>query len=174
MHLIVFSGFLMAAMTVWYLALHRQRFATNAVVGHMAPAAPLSAHLDEPRRAETPAIDRIEDPAVAAGVMMIAVAQLDGELDIRQKSEIQRLIAEVMGHARPAETFARAEFAARGVYDPNHVSLKFTRLWFATLTTREKRQLIAMTQAAAAIKRAPSLVQQDAVMRLQTRLGMMG
>ncbi len=72
-----------------------------------------------------------------------------------------------------AETFAEAEYAARGVYDPNHVSLKFTRLWLATLNDREKRQLIAMTRAAAAVKRAPSLLQQDAVMRLQTRLGLL-
>ncbi len=117
-------------------------------------------------------IREIDDPRVAATVMMAAVAQADGELTERQRDAI-------MGHIRTdlgvggreaTEFFAQGRWLAADAGDLTTTLHRLTGLIGMACSVEEKRQLIDMLTDVAGIENGVSQAQKDAIDRLRRAL----
>jgi uncharacterized membrane protein len=123
------------------------------------------------QKVEGATLTAVTDPAAAAIIMMIAVAQEDRPLDDETEAAIQREAVETMGQANPSEVMIFSKWVASNVADANDVSYAYRKLWTDNLTVDERRDLVAMVQRIASLRGGPTPSQKAKLEKLSERLG---
>jgi hypothetical protein len=98
---------------------------------------------DSPREA-------VEDPIVAAVVMMYAISQDAGPATPAVEDAIRREVTTSMGIKDPTEVMVFAKWVASHVTDPNNVSLRYAKLGIAALNQPERQEFFDMVEQVAA------------------------
>lgn len=124
------------------------------------------------KKAESSAVEAVEDPVAAAVIMMIATIQQEGDLTPAGETAVEREASETMGVDDPTELMVFAKWVAKHVEDANNVSLRYAKLWTRHLNEDELRDLVAMVRRAAEANGPLSQRQEQVIARLKTRLGL--
>jgi hypothetical protein len=121
-------------------------------------------------------INAVDDPVLAATAMLVALAALSaspsGRLSEKAEAAIKSEMRAIMNVAEIDEAFTFAKWVADHAADPNHLSLKFSKLWLTELNATERADLLAMASRVAEVEGPPSILQRDALVRLKDRLGL--
>jgi len=121
------------------------------------------------KKVEASTLASIDDPALAAAVYLVSLAETGPGLGPREEEAIGTWLREVAQYRDPAEALIFAKWASREVVDVNEVIRRLAPLWRERLTPAQTQDLIAGATALAAI-RGPDLAQTDALRRLRERL----
>ncbi|MCG7393692.1 hypothetical protein MHY87_12310 [Microvirga sp. ACRRW] len=124
------------------------------------------------KKAESSAIEAVDDPAAAAVAMLIGLAQERGELSIAAEEAIKAEMQHVMGVANIAETYTFAQWVAGHADDSNTLSLKFAKLWLAKLDESQRQDVYDMAKRVSEAEGEPTLGQIGALKALRDRLGL--
>ena len=124
------------------------------------------------RKAESSAVDAVDDPVAAAVVMMIAVAETEGELTPAAEAEIRRAVTDEMGVADPIEVVTFSKWVAKHVEDADNVSLRYAKLWTSALGVEDLHSLSAMVTRVAGANGSASARQTQQIAKLRERLGL--
>ena len=127
------------------------------------------------RAARARSLAAVDDPAAAAGAMLIALASPRGGLSAAAEALIKGEMLRVMHLREPDEVFALARRLAGHVSDPNELSIRFAELWTRSLTTAERFDFYKMaSRVVSADGAAPSDAQRQALAWLKLRLDLTG
>ncbi len=125
------------------------------------------------KKAEGSVITAIDDPITGAAVMMVSVCLERGPMTAATEEAIQSEMRDVMGLAKPLETFTFAKWAADQVMDANDVSRKLAKLWIDRLGVEERFDLVEMVGRVAAIEGEILPQQRIAIQKLKERLALL-
>jgi uncharacterized tellurite resistance protein B-like protein len=120
------------------------------------------------RRTNVDLIRKIDDPRMAATVMMCAMAQSDGYMTEPEKAAI---LAQMRGpleldSAEAIEVFAHAHWLTGDMKDLSALLRRASKPIIESCTAAEKADLIEMLSRVAAAEGEPSGIQDDAIKRL--------
>jgi hypothetical protein len=116
----------------------------------------------------------VQDPGIAAAVMLVALAMMEGALTPAAEDAIKAELRTILNPAACDETFIFACWLAGQATDANDVSLRFSKLWTASLTLDERLHFYAMAKKVTAIAGEPDDAQGQTLARLKDRLGLFG
>ncbi len=118
----------------------------------------------------------VDDPRLAATIMMYAVAHSDGDLTERQRNAIMAQMTGqfAMGDKAAQEMFAQARWLTPDGADLSSLLARVSKPVLDGCAGQEKRDLIGMLHGVARVEGDVSDIQRDAIARLQERLGMSG
>ena len=174
MHILLPLLGVLAAFGYWYFVLKNAGKAVGEIADMAGRARGAYKRNQFRKKADASVIDAIDDPRTAAVVMAVAVGEAEGPLSARQEAALLAAMVSVLGVDKPEEELTFAKWAAAHVIDPNNVSLRFTRLWTGALAMDERNDLVDLVHAVAAADGAPSVIQEEAIQRLRTRLAIAG
>lgn len=123
-------------------------------------------------KAERSPIEAVDDPAAAAVAMLIGLANERGELSIAAQEAIKAEMEHVMGLTNIVETFTFARWVAGHATDPNTLSLKFSKLWIASLEPSQLEDIYEMAKRVIEADGEPTQGQIGALRALRDRLGL--
>jgi uncharacterized tellurite resistance protein B-like protein len=105
------------------------------------------------RKANANPMDLVEDPKEAAAAMLVAVAQADGPLSEKERAAILAQMREEfgIGDSVAEELLARGRWLAKDSVDPANVFRRLTPLILKSLAPPERRSLVGMLHAVAAV-----------------------
>ncbi|TDR94573.1 TerB family tellurite resistance protein [Enterovirga rhinocerotis] len=116
------------------------------------------------------ALRRINDPRLAAAILMIQLVRAEGAMSAEEKTEILDVMETKLGLPDPAATFEKAW----GYTEPGRPFSIFADellpLFRKSLDARERDDLVGMLRRIAAADAPPSDLQGEAVIRLKKRL----
>ncbi|PVE25982.1 hypothetical protein DC522_01720 [Microvirga sp. KLBC 81] len=124
------------------------------------------------KKAESSAIEAVDDPAAAAVAMLIGLASERGDLSLAAEEAIKAEMQHVMGLPNIMETFTFAEWVAGHATDPNTLSLKFSKLWVAALEDAQRADIYDMAKRVTEADGEPTASQIGALRALRDRLGL--
>lgn len=124
------------------------------------------------RRTNVDLIRKIDDPRVAATVMLCAMAQSDGHTTEREKAAILEQMRGPLEleQAEAVEIFAHAHWLVGDMKELSALLRRASKPILERCTAAEKAGLIEMLSQVAAADGAPSAIQSDAIERLAIEL----
>jgi uncharacterized tellurite resistance protein B-like protein len=126
------------------------------------------------KKSDASVFDAVEDPAAAAVIMMIAIAQEEQGLTPATETAIDREVSETMGIEDRTELMVFSKWVAQHVEDANNVSLRYNKLWTSKLSPDERRDLLAMVKRVAEASGPASPAVIEKIRKLNERLGLGG
>jgi uncharacterized tellurite resistance protein B-like protein len=126
------------------------------------------------RKSAVDPVRAIDDPRLAASVMMHVIAKCEGDLSETEKTVILTQMRDVLEltEAQAKEMQAQARWLTADVKDETTFLRRASSAIHSRCDDREKRQLIDMLRAVAEIDDGASELQADAIDRLQHDLGL--
>ncbi len=126
------------------------------------------------RRTHVDLIRKIDDPRLAAAVMMCAMAQSDGHMTEAEKSAIlERMRGPLeLEQAEAVEIFAHAHWLTGDMKELSSLLRRASKPILERCTATERAGLIEMLSQVAAADGAASAIQRDAIERLAIELGL--
>jgi uncharacterized tellurite resistance protein B-like protein len=124
------------------------------------------------RPAPNPPLAAIDDPGLAAAAMLTALASMNGSLGPAAEEAIRAELATVLSDESCELTYILGRRLAGLVSDPNDISLRFSKLWTATLTAEERLDFYRMAARIVALDGEPGDFQRQTLVRLKDRLGL--
>jgi hypothetical protein len=124
------------------------------------------------KKAESSAIEAVDDPTAAGAAMLISLAKEHGRMSLAAEKVIMTEMQNVMGLTDVVETFTFARWVADHAVDPNTLSLKFAKLWMATLNEMQRQDLYDMAKRVVEVDGEPTNCQIGALKALRDRLGL--
>jgi uncharacterized tellurite resistance protein B-like protein len=126
------------------------------------------------RRTVVDPVRAIDDPRLAASVMMYVIGRCDGDITETEKTVILTQMRDVLELSEPEakEMQAQARWLTTDARDETTFLRRASRSILAHCDDREKRQLIDMLRTVAEIDDGASDVQEDAIRRLRHDLGL--
>ena len=126
------------------------------------------------RRTNVDLVRAIEDPRLAATVMMCAVAKSDGDFTEREGEVILERMASMLEleGAEADEMLVHARWLTNDMKDLSAFLRRAAKAVETRCTAAEKAELIELLGVAAAADGAVSDIQRDAIERLQRDLGL--
>ncbi|CAH0191313.1 TerB family tellurite resistance protein [Roseomonas sp. CECT 9278] len=122
-------------------------------------------------KVEGSTLTAVDDPALAAAIMMAGIAAQKGMAPSRKAEDIIRQhLATRIGVSDPDGMTTYAIWAAGQVTEPNDMSRALAKLWREKLQPVERQQLLDMAWSVAAVDGPPTDSQVDALERLRERL----
>jgi hypothetical protein len=122
-------------------------------------------------KVEGSTLTAVDDPALAAAIMMAGIASLKGVAPSRTAEDrIRHDLATRIGAADPDGMTAHAVWAAGQVADPNEISRALAKLWRDRLSPVERQDLLDMASTIAAVDGPATDTQVEALDRLRERL----
>ncbi len=172
MHILIALAGIFGGLAFWWWRLKMMKEAADDVTDVAGRALGKYRRYKFRKKAESSAVEAVEDPLAAAAIMMIAVAQ--GETDLTPAAEkvIEQEVARAMGRDDPTELMVFAKWVARHVEDANNISLRYQKLWTRKLNRDELRDLVAMVRRAAEADGPASKRQLQQIDKLEQRLGL--
>ena len=171
MHILLLVLGILGGLGFWW---HRLRHSADAVRDIIDVAEHAHGAVRRRRfrsKVERSTLTAIDDPAMAAAIMLAGIAALKGvapsrkaEDRIRQELATRMMVADPEGMAR------HAVWAAGQVADPNAMSRTLVKLWRDRLTPAEQTDLLDMAWGVASVDGPPTETQIDALHRLGERL----
>ncbi len=124
------------------------------------------------RRTKVDLVRKIDDPRLAATVMMCAVAQSDGYMTEPEKAAILKQMggALELQQAEAVETFAHAHWLIGDMKELGSLLRRASKPIFERCTAAEQAGLIDILSQVAAADGEPSEIQSDAIQRLTIEL----
>lgn len=162
----------LGAAAFWYYRLRDVGRAAGEVVDAAQRARGAYRRKQFRQKAESSAIDAVDDPAAAAVAMLIGLASERGSLSRAAEEAIKAEMRHVMGLPNIVETFTFAKWVADHAMDPNTLSLKFAKLWVSRLDEAQRADVYAMAGRVVAADGAPTHGQIGALKALRDRLGL--
>lgn len=170
-YLIVLASVIGGAL-FWYYRLRDLGHAANDVVDVAQRARGAYRRRQFRNKAESSPIESVDDPAAAATATLIALCRSRGEMSQECERAIKAEIVETMGLAKAEELYVFSRWVADHTSDPEHLTLKFARLWIDRLSPPERLALYGMAERVVAVDGAPTLSQEQSLKRLKDRLGL--
>ena len=150
----VILGFLVAVIAgigVWYWRFKMLHEASSEVIDLVGRARGAYRMRKFRKQAEGSALNGIDDPALAAAVLLFALANENRASAHKGGPEIRARLAPVVPAGDLDELLSYAEWAARDVVDPRDLVRRFRTLWREKLTPDERGELIEMAEAVTAL-----------------------
>ncbi|MEZ0169093.1 hypothetical protein [Microvirga sp. TS319] len=124
------------------------------------------------KKAESSPIEAVDDPVAAVAAMLIGLASERGGLSHAAEAAIKTEMQHVMGLTGIEEAFTFARWVAGHVTDPNTLSLRFAKLWLATLERPQREDILDMARRVIEADGEPTPGQISALKLLRDRLGL--
>jgi hypothetical protein len=171
MHIVGLVLAVIAGAAVWYWRFQMMRDAANevgSIVGRVQGRLRTNAFR---KKAEGSVLAAIEDPSLAAGVFLYALANEDRASLHLSEPIIREKLADIVPAAELDEVRAYAQWAARDIVDSRDVVRRFKPLWRAKLTREERESLFEMAEAVAGVGNAEDPSQKLSLETLRLALG---
>jgi uncharacterized tellurite resistance protein B-like protein len=123
-------------------------------------------------KVEASPIEAVEDPAAAAVIMMIAVAQVGRPLSPKAEATIEQIASSEMRLGDVTELMTFAKWVASHVIEPNDLSRRYARLWTGALNVDERHDFLAMVRRVAQVDGDLNAEKQSILSKLHERLGL--
>ncbi|WP_243370198.1 hypothetical protein [Microvirga solisilvae] len=162
----------LGAAAFWYYRLRDVGHAAGEVVDAAQRARGAYRRKAFRKKAESSAIEAVDDPAAAAVAMLIGLANERGELSVAAEETIKAEMQHVMGLSDITENFTFAKWVAGHATDPNTLSLKFAKLWIAKLDETQRVDVYDMAKRVIEVDGEPTHGQIGALKALRDRLGL--
>jgi hypothetical protein len=107
------------------------------------------------KQAEGSVLNAIDDPALAAAVLLFVLAGEDAVSAYKAPALIKKHAAQMVAPDKLDELVAYAAWAARDIVDGRDVVRRFKPLWRERLTEAERQDLILMAEDVAALASEP-------------------
>jgi hypothetical protein len=114
----------------------------------------------------------IDDPAVAAITMLVALASSRGDLSLAGEEAIKAAMRDVMKLVDSEEIFTFACWVASHAIDPNDLSLRFAHIWSSGLRSSERADFYEVASGVCSVDGEPTLLQISYLHLLRERLGL--
>jgi uncharacterized tellurite resistance protein B-like protein len=119
------------------------------------------------RKVEGATLAGIDDPRLAAAIMLVSLAEAGSGLSEAQEKAIVAWLRDDVDYDNPAEAITFAKWAAREVLDPNEVARRLAPLWRDRLDITEKHELLALVARVVGMQGEPDPGQTVAIRRLR-------
>jgi uncharacterized tellurite resistance protein B-like protein len=118
-------------------------------------------------------LTEVQDPRMAATVMMVALAQSDGAITAAENTVIQRHVTGKLGAtaAQSEDLIAHGRWLVRDVIDPDNTFRRLIPVIQKSCTPEEVDDLISMLEAVASANGKPGEIEEQAIDRLKRGLG---
>jgi len=148
----IFGLFLavLAGAGVWYFRLRMLGDATSEIADLAGRARGAYRRNKFRKLAEGATLAAIDDPALAAAVLLYALANEGPQNLDKSQAEIRAQLSAVVPAEDLEELLSYAQWAARDVVDPRDAVRRFKPLWREKLTADERLHLIGMAEAVVA------------------------
>ena len=143
-----------------------------SILGTLAAVAFWYYRIQATSRLTDETIRAIEDPAVAAAALLIALASGRGPVGPAAQCAIRNEMRDVMIVPNVEETFNFARRVADHVKDPDDLVRRFSRLWMDRLRPFERAELYDMASRVAGAYGGPTDEQAGCLRLLSERLGL--
>lgn len=164
-------GFLGAAGFWWYRAKYFGQ-AASEVADVAGRAVGAYKRRQFRKKADASTIDSIQDPGIAATVLLVAMATSSGPISQAAEAGIVGAMRDVMQVANPEEELIFAKWATADVADLNSLVTRLSRVWVARLDMSERRQFYDLARKIASVDGEPDGILLSALQRLKDRLGL--
>jgi uncharacterized tellurite resistance protein B-like protein len=172
MHIVIALLTLLSAGAFWYFRMRDIGQAGGEIIDAAQRAKGKWNRKQFLKKADGSAITAVDDPALGAALMMVALCQERGPLTDTSEAAIKDELKRVMATEDVTEPYTYAKWATAQVVDANDVSRKLVKLWLDRLVESERHDLLAMLERVAAAD-GPLTQQQETVLRkLRERMGM--
>ena len=143
-----------------------------SILGALAAAAFFYYRVRAASRLTDETVRAIEDPALAAAALLIALASRRGPMGPAAQSAIRNEMRHVMAVPKVEEAFNFARRVAGHVKDPNELVGRFSRLWMDRLRPSERAELYDMASRVAEAYGGPTDEQAGCLRLLSEGLGL--
>ncbi len=143
-----------------------------SILGVLAVAAFWCYRIQASSRLTDESVRAIEDPAVAAAALLIALASRGGPMGPAAQSAIRNEMRDVMAMPKVEESFNFARRVANHVKDPSDLVWRFSGLWMDRLRPFERAELYDMASRVAEAYGGPTDEQAGCLRLLSERLGL--
>jgi hypothetical protein len=171
MHIIAIIGAIIGGIAIWYWRFKMVRDVGNDVADAVGRVRGAYRMRNFKKKAEASVLNSVDDPALAAGIFLFALANENAEAEHLAKPEIARQLEPIVDPDKHEEYVAYAEWAARSVVDARDCIRRFKTLWREQLSLAERGHLIEIAQAITALTPNPTNTQKLAIESLNTALG---
>lgn len=172
MHILLAIVGILGGLAFWWWRLKAMREAADDVTDAAGRAWGKWKRHKFRQKVDASPVEAVSDPAAAAVVMMLAIAETDGELTAATEAAIKSQITDAMGIEDPIELMVFAKWVAKHVEDADNVSLRYAKLWQQGLGQEERRDLADMVERVAGTDGPVSARQKAQIARLRERLGL--
>ena len=174
MHILAAIFGILAALAVWYFRTHsavRGAEAVGDAIGHAKGAVK---RRNFRKKTEGSTLGTVDDPRVAAAVLLVALGFQNGELSEKKEFLIAAMLSDRTGLQGVAleEAMSFSKWVNREIADGNDVVRRFIPLWKAALTQQEQSDLIAMAHAVIEFDGEPGPAQNSMMRRLTDGLSL--
>ena len=121
-------------------------------------------------KVEASTLASIDDPGLAAAVLLVAIADAGSGVDAKHETMISDWLRDTVEYRDPSEALTFAKWAVRDVADVNNVVRRLLPLWKSRLDDAQCRELIAAATRVALVDGGPDHAQADALRRLKEGL----
>lgn len=125
------------------------------------------------KNAEAAPLTRVDDPLLAAAILLVSLAEVRGPLTREDEDSIGALITNTTGQKDVSEALADARWASQKVPDVNQVIRRLLPLWKDKLVPHERKDLVHMAQAVCDLRKEPDPIQSYAMRQLRQGLGLL-
>jgi hypothetical protein len=162
----------LAGMALWRFRPQAIEEAAREMIGAAQAAKSALRRRRNDRPAPHPPLAGVDDPGLAAAIMFVALAGMNGGPDPAAEEAIRAELATVLPDESCELTYVLGRRIAGQVQDPNDISLRFSKLWIRTLTQDERLDLYRMAARIVALGGEPGEFQRQTLVRLKDRLGL--
>jgi uncharacterized tellurite resistance protein B-like protein len=171
MHIVMLIVAIAGGFGFWWFRLRQSAEAARDVVDAAERARGALRRRRFKAKVEGSTLTAVDDPALAAAIMMAGIAAQKGVAPSRKAEDsIRRHLATRIGVADPDGMTSYAVWAAGQVTDPNSMSRTLAKLWRERLQPAERQELLEMVWSVATVDGPPTDSQVDTLERLRERL----
>ena len=170
MHIVIAVLGVVGAVAFWWYRVKYMGQAANEAVDAAQRAVGLYRRKSFKHKVEASTIDAIQDPGIAAAVLLTAIALAKGPLTANEEATITTAMRDVMGVAKPEEEMVFAKWAASDVADLNSLVSRLSKVWTEKLGLPERRELYDLATRVASLEGEPDDLVLAALRKLKERL----
>jgi hypothetical protein len=124
-------------------------------------------------KVEDSPVESVDDPAVAAVVMLLTLVKELRPLNDLDERLIRQEIVDEMKLAKPDELMIFSKWVASHVTDASNVAIRYAKLWTGSLDSSERKSLVEMAERIVHRTGGPNARQTLCISKLRERLGLM-
>jgi len=170
MHIIALLGAIIGGIGVWYWRFKNMREVGSDVADAVGRVGGAYRRHKFRNKSEGSALNNVDNPALAAGIFLFALANENADGKHLAKGEITRQIQPLLPVGEEEEMIIYAEWAAGTVVDARDCVRRFKILWRDSLTVSEREDLVEMAVSIARLTSNPTNTQKLAIENLRASL----
>lgn len=170
MHIIVLLGAIIGGIGVWYWRFKNMHEVGSDVADAVGRVGGAYRRHKFRNKSEGSALSNVDNPALAAGIFLFALANENADGKHLAKGEVERHIQPLLPSGEEEEMIIYAEWAAGTVVDARDCIRRFKALWRDNLTVSEREELVEMATSITRLTSTPTNTQKLAIENLRTTL----